>query len=115
MRSRFATLVGALAIVSCAVLGGCGDSQATTQPTLKPAGPPIAEVLIHVEIKSVTPPSAAGDGWQVTFNKNGQDVTAPTASGVDVTLLVPGSKVVIRGTLTQAGDLTITSVTPDAP
>lgn len=108
MRRHFAAVAAAL--VLAAAFAACGGAS----PTSAPSPGAVAEVLIHVEVMAMTPSPSDDGTWQVTFRKNGEEVTAPTVGGPGIQFMAPGSKAVLRGTLTQAGDLTITSLAPDA-
>lgn len=73
-----------------------------------------AEAKLHVVIKAIEP-AENGDTWSVTFETEGEEMQAPTAPGMKRPLLVPGDTALVLAKVSQAGDLQITSITPDRP
>jgi hypothetical protein len=106
IRPSFATVVFATLIGTS--LSGCA---AAAEPT------PVvywAEARLHVVIKAIEP-AENSDTWSVTFETEGEEMQAPTAPGMKRPLLVPGDTAMVLAKISQAGDLLITSITPDRP
>lgn len=75
---------------------------------------PCYSTKLHVVIKAIEP-AESGDTWSVTFETEGEEMQAPTAPGMKRPLLGPGDTALVFAKVSQAGDLLITSITPDRP
>lgn len=106
MRSFLATVMFATMIGTS--LSGCAAAEEPTPVVYW------AEAKLHVVIKAIEP-AESGDTWSVTFETEGEEMQAPTAPGMKRPLLGPGDTALMFAKVSQAGDLLITSITPDRP